>query len=337
MAAEKPKKTRYWVSTNFNCNSIESYEQIMKDRKITFLAFGLETAPTTGKLHHQVWFRTKNAYLPNSGLVLKRLGSWFGTTHSYIHGMDGNFEQNDDYCGKEGTLTKLGKEPKQGERVDLSEMAERMKDGELKVSDILLENQYAYHQYGRTLHALEAELEKSKVRTEMTGIIWIYGDAEVGKTTIITKGCEALGLPPQTAETHFVKCAGEEYWDGYNGHPYVVLNEFRANLMTIRELCALGDHAPMTVKIKCKPPKQMVAKRIIITSIRPWYEEYACALAESGEQIRQLQRRIKLVKVTMNKKRKRHMTIDSAKCSWELEEEKWEPIECSEGGLSSHL
>jgi len=337
MAEKKNPKTRYWVVTNWNLNSDESYNEIMQKRKITFIAYGEEVAPTTGKLHHQVWMRTKNAYNPNSGLVKKRLGSWFGTKHSYIHGMNGNFEQNDDYCGKEGTLTKLGREPKQGERVDLVEMKDQMQEGKLSVTDILMENPHAYHQYGRTLHALEAEFEKSKCRTWMTGIIWLYGDAEVGKTTIIEKGIPELGLPPESPETHYSKVLDEDYWDGYDGHPYVVMNEFRGSCLPIRKLCELGDHSQLMVKIKGKPPKKFLAKRIIITAIKPWYQEYATALAEDGEQMHQLRRRIKLVKVTKSKKRKRGMTIDSALCSWEKPEEEWKPFECTEGDLSSHL
>lgn len=71
--------------------------------KITYLAFGREVCPSTGRVHYQTWAYAAKAI---------RLSGWkkvFPGDH--IEQMWGTFAQNDAYCSKESQLTTFGEKP----------------------------------------------------------------------------------------------------------------------------------------------------------------------------------------------------------------------------------
>lgn len=271
-------KTRNFGFTNYNLNSEEVFKA--NDHLIKYLAFGLEHCPSTGRPHHQgfmVFFNPRASGTKN----LDSIGNMFklnnDCVHTHIYPLFGSLKANEKYCSKESELEKFGEPPTQGARKDLNELRDRIIQG-TSVDDIAVENPIMYHQYGRTMHKLEAIALRKKFRTEMTLGIWFFGPTGVGKSHEAFKDFHP--------DTHYVKNLNEDWWDGYKGQGIVILNEFRGQ-MKFAELLDLLDKYPKTVKIRNQEPVPFLAKYVLITSCKHPSEIYV----NCGEHIDQLYRR----------------------------------------------
>ncbi len=248
-------KARWFVVTNWNvdCN----YQDLIDEGQIRYIAYGMETCPTSGREHHQafVYFHNKKG---TGKCSLGKIGKMFGPTQASVQAMQGSIKQNEAYCSKESSLTKVGDEPKQGARDDLNESKDAILEGKVTVDELCLENPGMFHQYGRTLERIEAIALRRRWRTEMTRGLWITGPSGSGKSHAAFKDFDPT--------THYVKNLNEEWWDGYKGQETVIFNEFRAQI-TFSELLDLADKWPKTVKWRNREPVPFLAKRIIITSV----------------------------------------------------------------------
>ncbi|AYP28950.1 MAG: Rep [Cressdnaviricota sp.] len=114
---EKGPQSKNWCFTNFLLDDIQWYD----DPNIGFLAYGLETCPTTGKLHHQAWLQLREK---------KTLGWIKNNLHASVRFaiMKGSFKHNSVYCSKEGKLIKRGEWSGQGQRTDLKDAIKKMID-----------------------------------------------------------------------------------------------------------------------------------------------------------------------------------------------------------------
>lgn len=226
-----------------------------KDREdhFSYTAYGIETCPTTGKRHCQgfvVLLRKKT-----EGAARTLIQSYLKGAHVEL--MKGNLKQNKAYCEKEGELQTWGVPPKVGERTDLKETAQKVKDGELTVDEILDEDPMTYHVYGRTLEKIQDKRLRQCVRTWVTKGEWYYGATGTGKSR---KAFE--GFAP---ETHYIVPNDNGWWDTYQGQETVIIDEFRGAI-PYAFLLQLMDRYPLTVKRRGKEPIQFLAKKIIITS-----------------------------------------------------------------------
>ena len=109
-------KARNYCYTDHKC---VVYEELPKG--VRFIAWGLETCPTTGKKHHQGFVQFERAK------SIKAAAKALGKAHVEV--MMGNFEQNEKYCSKEGKLTKLGDFKKRGQRSDIMEVKKMIDEG----------------------------------------------------------------------------------------------------------------------------------------------------------------------------------------------------------------
>lgn len=274
-------KSRSFTFTNFNLNSEEVFNKHQK--QIRFMAFGDEICPKTKKKHQQGFL-----YFHNQMRSIKNIANLFKLTENdkpqHIEIMRGSFKENEAYCSKEGSYTKLGDEPSQGLRGDLNELKKEILDGNLSVDDIVIENPMMFHQYGRTLSKIEEIALRKKYRSWMTTCLWIYGETGTGKSH---KAFENFH-----PDTHYVKNLNTDFWDGYTGQETVILNEFRGQIK-FSELLDLIDKYPKTVNIKGKPPVPFLAKHIIITSCKKPTDIYY----NLDESHKQLERRIQLLEM----------------------------------------
>jgi len=276
-----PKRTRAFVVTNWNLNTAEIFEA--NKRQIRFVAFGEETCPTTGTRHHQVFVYYHNLKSTTT-LTLNKIGKEWGAIHCRVAPMYGNFVQNEAYCSKEGTYTKLGDEPKQGARGDLVETCTLLRNGTISADFVAQEDPVAYHMYGRTLIHAETMFLRTRFRTEMTQCKWYWGATGVGKSHKAFAG--------YSNETHYVKDLETKWWDGYKQQDTVILNEFRGQL-TFSFLLSLIDKWPLTVCVRNKESIPFTSKLVIITSSVHPKDIYKNVLT-SDESLAQLERRCKI-------------------------------------------
>lgn len=202
----------------------------------------------------------------------------------------GNAEQNFNYCSKENPpIIEKGTPKKQGQRTDLEEMCEDIRDGKTTVSQILESDPYMYHQYGRTLEKTEDEVNLTKHRTEAPECIWYYGATGTGKSYRAYEGY--LDNPAD----FYNKPDDGDWWDGYRGQNTVIIDEFRGNIKFSR-LLTLCHQYPTEVRRRGRQPMPFTSKKVIVTSCHP-PERIYCNLSEN-DSIEQLYRRFTVYEVT---------------------------------------
>jgi len=269
--------TRGFAITNFALNTAEVYES-KKDR-IRFIAYGEETCPTTGRKHHQcfmyLWKQSSTGVR-----ALNNIGKWFANEDqqaAHVEPMRGSFRDNEAYCSKEGSYTKLGEEPAQGSRGDIVENKDMIVDGTLTPDDIALSDPSHYHLYGRTYEKLHTIALRKKWRTEMTEGLWYWGGTGVGKSH--------KAFANYHPDTHYIKDLNTQWWDGYKGQETVILNEFRGQLK-FSSLLELVDKWPLNVSCRNKESVPFLAKKVIVTSSMVPEDVYKNVLNDNMNQLR---------------------------------------------------
>ena len=248
-------RCRNFVVTNWNCDE-KKCETLIENGQLKFIAYGKERCPSTDREHFQTYISFHNGRKPTAKL-LGWIGGLWGDIRCNVAPMYGSLKQNESYCSKESTLTKLGVEPKQGNRADLRDVIERIKQGTETVENLMLDDPGYYHQYGRTLTKAEDVVNRRKCRKWMTVGEWYWGPTGVGKSHKAFEGYDP--------ETHYVKPVLDEWWDGYCGQEVVIFNDFRGQL-PFSELLNLVDKWPHYVKRRCREPTPFLAKKVIVTS-----------------------------------------------------------------------
>lgn len=257
-----PARVRWFTCTNWNVEC--DYDEIIrKIPNLRFVAYGPEVCPDTGTKHHQVYFYVWKDQT-RSKKALGKYGSWWGSQHCHVEPMFGKVTENEGYCSKEnaGKLIKHGDEPKQGCRDDLDETKEKIMKGDLTVDQICVENPGFFHQYGRTMERLQTIAQRQRYRTWKTVTWWWTGPSKSGKTWHCFQGYDP--------DTYYVKNLGEgdlKWWDGYNGQPIVILNEFRGQIQ-FAEMLDLMDEWPKDVAVRGQEKRPFLAREIRISSIK---------------------------------------------------------------------
>lgn len=273
----KNERSRGWCFTLNNYN--ETKMKIIDDIECRYCIYGKEIAPTTGTHHLQGYIYFDNAI--TFGSIKKKMPD--GT---HIEKAKGSPQSNVKYCSKEGDTKERGDRPIQGERKDLQEVADAIKNGK-SVDEICMEDPETYHQYGRTLEKLEDIVQRQKYRTEMTTCTWITGPTGSGKSHMAFQGFNP--------KTHYVLNTDDNgWWDGYTGQDNVIINDFKGEIR-YGQMLQLIDKWPFTVKRRHRQPSPFVSKHIIITSIKTPQECYFNLDARDG--IDQLLRRITCTQV----------------------------------------
>lgn len=185
-------------------------------------------------------------------------------------------EQNREYCSKEKVLFEDGDIPKkQGKRTDIDH-----------VRDIL---QTTPSMREVTLHAQSYQSVKmaeqylkyhEKTRNWKPIVKWYWGDTGTGKSHT------AFEEHPDA----YVCADTNKWWEGYDAHEHVIIDDFRKDFIKFHDLLKLLDKYPF--RVECKgSSRQLLARTITITSPKPPAETY-----DTQENIKQLLRRIDEIK-----------------------------------------
>lgn len=202
------KKHRAYMLTLFG--DIERWEEIIKNDNLEFYKYQIEKTQN-GREHVQAYIRYKNAR------VWPKKKYPGGHIEPIKYDAAATF-----YVGKEKTRVRGpyqgGREPKQGERTDLEDIARAIVDGSETIDSIRVRHPGLYVRYFRGLRKLEEEIHP-KWREEGTKpyITYIWGDTGVGKTRSIK-------------EAHGENCCyikdGTQWWDNYQNEEVIIVDDF---------------------------------------------------------------------------------------------------------------
>lgn len=227
-----------------------------------YLIFGEELCPKSGKTHYQGYVQLLTQM--RFGAVKTLLGA---STH--IESARGSLEENQAYCSKDGNVTTWGEPKKSGERTDLQTVKKQIIEG--KTLREIAEDVSSY-QALRMAEKLITYVEPK--RDWKPTVIWLWGPTGVGKSRLAKESCQDPWWSGKTLQ----------WWQGYDAHKEVIIDDFRADFCTFHELLRILDRYPFTVETK-GGSRQLLAESIYITSPFAPERVYANRSSEDNEQL----------------------------------------------------
>ena len=269
-------RSRGWCFTinNFTDEDVAK----VKSFDCRYMIYGVEKG-ASGTPHLQGYL-----YMSNDRTLSAMKKKFHATCHLEVQ--RGTSQEASDYCKKELKFTERGELPRQGRRTDLYEVMDEIKEGK-KVDDIVMEDPYFYHQYGRTLHKIEDLCMRKKFRNFQTTGTWYYGTTGTGKSATAFEG--------YNPETHYHFKYDNGWQDDYAQQHTVIIDEFRGQIPYHEMLTMVDEHPNHIMKRRSRSPLPFLSKHVIVTSSMHPSEVYKNLHAD--DKIDQLLRRFKIVKL----------------------------------------
>lgn len=247
--------TRHYCLTDFVMD-----ETFLQSLPYSYLCYGKETCPDTGRPHLQTYVYLKNA---KTFSAMKKL---LGTRHFELCG--GSAEQNRDYC--RGNMTtkagvykplnleffEFGEIPKQGKRSDIQLVRKNIQNGSCTMRDILTSATSFQSIRMAEIHFKYFE-EPRRFKPE---VFWFYGASGSGKTR------EAYDICEKSETVDFYVCMeSNKWWEGYDAHADIIIDDYRPEFSSFKTFIKLLDR--YECRIECKGgSRQLKASRIFITT-----------------------------------------------------------------------
>ncbi|QQL09578.1 replication associated protein [Marmot associated feces virus 6] len=263
-------RNRNWVFTFNNPYDIEIQ---MLDKILTsqadYAIYGEEVGEN-GTPHLQGYVEWKNAKALSTLKEYNKKIHW--------EPRKGTQKQARDYCLKDGKTKEFGefKEKNQGKRSDITEVKEAIKDGKNMREIIEVSTSY---QSLRTAELLLKYMEKP--RTVKPVIYWLYGNSGNGKTR----------LAKEWFPDAYISGKNLKWWEGYDGHKSVIIDDFRKDFCTFHELLRIIDRGEYRIEVK-GGSRQLLAEYMVFTSPKDPLEMW---MGRTSEDIYQLLRRIDMI------------------------------------------
>ena len=259
----------------FTINNFTEEEYIHLQNIICeYACFQCEVAPETLTPHIQgyVYFKNKQTLDACRRNISDR---------AHFEIAAGTAQQNRTYCSKEGgtRFFEKGNIPTQGARNDLAVVAKMIKEGS-NLKEVAVEHSEAFIKYSTGIIRLKAI--SADPRNFKTEVFWYYGPTGAGKSYRANR---------EAGPDAYYKMGGNKWWDNYDGHENVIIDDYRRDLCTFNELLRLLDRYPHRVEVKCASV-EFVARRIWITCPFSPREIWRNEDGAEREDIAQLIRRI---------------------------------------------
>jgi len=268
---------RAWV---FTINNYTSAHEVHLQQGMTppgpawsYIVYGREKG-ASGTPHLQGYVEFKNA------VTLRSAKKHLNAPTAHLEVRRGTAAEADAYCRKEDPNPMfLGTMSQQGRRNDIHEVVDSIKAG-ASFEDIL-DNADSF----QSLQVARVALPyKEPKRDWVTKVLWYWGPPGCGKT-------HAAWFAHPGERVHKQAACSPKWWEGYDRHPIVIIDDIRANHFTYGKLLELTDRYPATVENK-GGTRQFVPKIIYFTA--PYHP--AEMFADNGEDNEQFLRRISVIR-----------------------------------------
>ena len=181
-------------------------------------------------------------------------------------------EKNREYCSKQNVIFEEGTPKTQGKRNDLKEVKIAIQQKK-NIREMLEDEIIVNYQGLKTAESLMRYIEPE--RKTPPEVIWRYGKAGTGKSKWVYENYKEVFVP-----------VNFKWWEGYDGHKVVLLDDLRGDFCKYHEFLKLTDRYPY--RVECKGgSRQLLAETIIITS--PYHPR---EIWDTIEEKKQLLRRI---------------------------------------------
>lgn len=265
-------RSRNWFLT---CNNYSDDElQFAREYKCKYKLLACEVGKECGTPHYHLYIEHPNA------IYFAPLKKKFPRANIQV--AKGNVEQIKNYLAKERGIDKVEEEgePKyQGKRTDITRVRNLLEEGGTMRELIPAVGGM------QSVRMAECWLKYfEEPRDWLPEVYWIYGGSGLGKTQMAYK----MGYEFNPNERPFKLMSNRKWWEGYDAHEVVIVDELRQDCFRVSELLELMDRYEYRVENK-GGSRQMRAKYIIITSSKsPENLFFGC-----GENIYQITRRCK--------------------------------------------
>lgn len=290
-AKKEPYQSQKWVFTCFETQKAWDWMGMVDDMgEISFIVWGVETCPETGKVHLQGYVEVKKKKT-RSGMLKKVM-----KCNMFMEPAKGGLDENLKYCKKGGNVYQWGVpmlEEAQGARNDLLDVREAvLRVGMVGVIEANHNDGSPIFGYQATRHAELILKYKDEPRKEKPKVICLWGESGSGKSRTAREITKDLRT--------YVKNTDTKWWDGYDGHEAVIIDDFRGSWWNMCYMLGLLDRYSFQVENK-GGIRQMKALVIVITSInhpKNWWnmgpEEPVTQLLRRIDEIRELKLELEL-------------------------------------------
>lgn len=218
----------------------EEYEKIISI-PCTWMVVGKEISPETGTPHLQ------GACILGKQIAFSTLKTLIGS-RCHLESMNGKPEDSLVYCSKEDSAPFVkGTLPTPGKRNDIHVAAERILAGE-SIRDLARDvdvGAVAVIKFHKGLTVLRSLVQPK--RDAPPKVIWLHGPTGTGKTRCaFESGTRLAGSDGDV----WISSGGLRWFDGYDGQPVAIFDDFRAKDVKFAFLLRILDRYPMSVEFK---------------------------------------------------------------------------------------
>jgi hypothetical protein len=251
-------RSRRWCITlnNYTAEEELSLQSLVSQDLATYLVYGREVGDS-GTPHLQMYLEVPKK------VGLRSIKRMPGLSRCHAEKARGSFQSNKDYCTKEDNNPfEEGSPIKQGRRSDLEEIRTHL-DGGGTVEDVASSYFGQWVMYRRAFK--EYVTLKLPHRTWKPKVFVLWGNTGTGKTRFCFD---------QVQDQTYWMPGDYSWFDGYEGQPIVILDDYRGEY-PLQLLLKLLDRYPMTVPIKGGFAKWLPKKIYITSNLRPeeWYKQ----------------------------------------------------------------
>lgn len=257
-------RVRNWCFTAWNENFLSCDESL-----IQYLGYGVEKCPDTGKIHYQGYVEFNKAF------TMKSVKKAFCDETVHLEIRKGSQKQAVEYCEKDGDFYEIGELKKQGKRNDLQTMREEIENGADMSSIVQTVTSF---QALRGAELLLKYCEEPRPVQDID-VIWCYGETGSGKSHFAYQNYHNIFKP-----------ISEKWWEGYDGHECILIDDIRGHYCPYERLLQLCDKYPFRIETK-GGSRQVKYSTIIITC--PWsVKDFCTKFYDKSDKFKQLYRRI---------------------------------------------
>lgn len=249
------------------CFTINNYKtsEINKLEKLNceYIVYGFEVGDEgTAHIQGYVEFKSSKLFSVCQNQIGKR---------AHMEARKSTAAKAADYCKKDKDFVERGTISKQGKRNDIETIREMVNEGK-GMREIV--DEVSNFQGIRIAEKLLQYKEKK--RNWKPTVVWYWGPTGSGKSR----------RAHEEFPDAWVSGRSLEWWEGYDGHEDIIIDDFRGDFCKFHELLRILDRYEYRVMVK-GGSRQLLAKNIVITS--PYAPE---GVYKTREDVAQLLRRI---------------------------------------------